>query len=89
MDKNGKLYTTASLREIEYDAPPDGSTAARDETETKLTLGSKYTLSYHEFAHWTLTASVSNAKNDSNVALHGNYYDWDRTQVEFSVDKMF
>ena len=69
--RNSSLYLNLSFRQYDFDAPDtDISGEIRDEFESRYSLGYNYDYTEGLLKDWTLNASYTFSKNDSNVEAY-------------------
>lgn len=87
--RDARAYLQLSTRGYEYtEADPSNTihpTTARDETETRATLGVTHDFKTGMLKAWSLNGQLSSTKNDSNL----EEFDYDRNVVEVNLRRYF
>ncbi|MDQ1362964.1 MAG: hypothetical protein QG652_824 [Pseudomonadota bacterium] len=86
---NARAYVQLSSRGYDYAAADAANTlhptTARDETETRTTLGISHDFRTGTLKSWSLNGQVAVTQNDSNLAE----FDYDRNVIEINLRRYF
>ena len=82
---NDNFYLNLNFKQFNFDAVEPVSGIARDETESRYTLGFNHDFSEGFFTDWTLNTELSFTKNNSNV----DAFSYERTLFAINLARYF